>query len=313
MHKNRKIILGISAIVVIILFFYINYSTDFTNSISNISQLAKGSIPESVLSVVTLPPAKIELLGKAEVSYAGGVINRNNNIELGIARINGTIVHPGEEFSFLKTLGPVLETDGFKEAKSFYNGEVVLGLGGGLCHVSTTLFQSLVYSGLPITERHNHTFTVPYYKTGLDATISSSGPDLKFINDTKYDITIKGYTQNKVAIFEIYGVKDGRIPTISDVEIFDWKNSPPTQFIPSRELAPGEKKCEQSNQGGFSAKRIYEVLYPTGETRQQIFESTYQPLHKICQIGVNDSTDFTGCNSVTLYSRVTGVRCPKNF
>ncbi|MDQ3076339.1 MAG: VanW family protein [bacterium] len=276
-------------------------------------------IPQSALSLVTekkenssLPPRDPVLLGRAEVSFAGGVINRNNNIELGIARINGTVIPPGAEFSFLKTLGPVLETDGFKEAKSFYNGEVVLGLGGGLCHVSTTLFQSVLQAGLPITERHNHTFTVPYYKPGLDATISSAGPDLKFINDTVYDLTIKGYTKDKVAIFEIYGVKDGRVPKISDVEVYDWKSPPPTQFIPSRDLAVGERKCEQARQGGFTAKRIYDVVYSPEITKQQIFESTYKSLPRICHIGVDDKTDFTGCNIYTAYSRLTGAQCPKD-
>lgn len=304
-YKVAGVVLVFLSLVVVIAYGYKE-----SVPISNVSQLAKSLIPEDPVKIEDLPKKEISLLGKAEVSYAGGVINRNHNIELGVARINGTVVHPGEEFSFLKTLGPVLESDGFKEAKTFYKGEVVLGLGGGLCHVSTTLFQSVLKSGLPITERHNHTFSVPFYDLGLDATISDVGPDLKFINDTNSDITINGFTKNKVAIFEIYGIKDGRTSSISDVEISNWKNPPPTQFVPSRELAVGKKTCVQSNQGGYTAKRIYDVVFPDGTTKQQIFDSTYQTLPKICQIGVDDKTDFTGCNSTTIYSPKTGVKCP---
>ncbi len=261
-------------------------------------------------NVVSIPTPETSLLGRAEVSYAGGVVNRNNNIELGVAKINGTVVPAGGEFSFLKTLGPVLADDGFKESKTFYMGEVVLGLGGGLCHVSTTLFQSVLASGLPVIERHNHTFTVPFYEPGLDATISDVGPDFKFLNDTGYDIKIKGWTENNVAIFEIYGVKDGRVPSVSKVEVYDWKEPPETLFIPVRSLPVGERRCEQSRQLGYTAKRTYNVLYPTGSNREQVFESTYQPLQKKCEVGVDDATDFTGCNIYTAYSPSTGIKCP---
>ena len=308
MKKEYKIIIAVFGLVVIGTAFYHNFTSNRTNSIFSNSQLAQSLTPAQVEEVIHQP--EISLLGKAEVSYAGGILNRNNNIEIGIAKINGTVVHPGEEFSFLKTLGPVLESSGFKEAKSFYMGEVVLGLGGGLCHVSTTLFQSLLYAGLPITERHNHTFTVPYYRMGLDATISSVGPDLKFINDTGYDITIKGYTKDKVAVFEIYGVSDGRESVISEPDYIDYKEPPSTKFIASRTLPIGVKKCENSRQAGFSVRRFYEVLYKDGTSNITEFLSNYKPLGLTCFIGVDDTTDFTGCTAKTIYSPKTGVKCP---
>ncbi|MEK7588340.1 MAG: VanW family protein [Patescibacteria group bacterium] len=317
MKKEYKIMTGVFVLFIVGTVFYFDLLSDFSKSVSGVSQVAKvwtyDGLKEDASVGVNLNVEQT-LLGKAEVSYAGGIINRNHNIEIGIAKINGTVIHPGEEFSFLKTLGPVLESDGFREAKSFYMGEVILGLGGGLCHVSTTLFQSLLVAGLPITERHNHTFTVPYYRMGLDATISSVGPDLKFINDTGNDITIKGYTtKEKVAVFEIYGVNDERESIISEPDYIEYKEPPATRFLPSRELPVGEKKCENSRQAGFSVKRFYEVIYKDGTNKVSEFVSKYKPLGLTCYIGVDDKTDFTGCTVKTIYSPKTGVKCPTSF
>ncbi|MFM7089153.1 MAG: VanW family protein, partial [Candidatus Paceibacterota bacterium] len=179
-EKLLGIILGIVTITVPVYYTDINFSTTTQKALS-ISAIPELLIPKKA---ETEPSPVPVLLGRAEVGYAGGIQNRNSNIKLGVAKIDGTRVAPGEEFSFLNTLGPVLIENGFKEANSFLDGEVVLGLGGGLCHVSTTLFQSILQAGLPVTERHSHTFVVPFYKPGLDATISNLGPDLKFRNDT---------------------------------------------------------------------------------------------------------------------------------
>ncbi len=240
------------------------------------------STPVLVLNTVNDVTIGPDLLGKAEVSFAGGTLERNKNIEMGVARINGKVVMPGEEFSFTKVIGPVTEEDGFSEAKVFLNGEVTKGLGGGLCQVSTTLFQSLLKAGLPITERHNHSYTVSYYDVGLDATYSDPGPDLKFKNDTANPLVIKGKTEDSKVIFEIYGVNDGRVASTSEAEIAEVVDFPPTKYVATTTRAQNEPTCINSPQIGYTAKVIYGVEYASGTTTEQIFDSTYKPLQRVC-------------------------------
>ncbi|MFZ2569583.1 MAG: VanW family protein, partial [Minisyncoccia bacterium] len=120
----------------------------------------------------------LEIIGRAESSFSGGTEGRNNNIRLGVGRIDGTVVMPGEEFSFKEFLGTTTPEDGFSVERIFLNGEVTKGIGGGLCQVSTLLFRVALDSGLPVTERANHSYSVSYYDVGLDATYSDPGPDL---------------------------------------------------------------------------------------------------------------------------------------
>lgn len=225
-----------------------------------------------------------DLLGRAELSYDGGTEGRHKNIELGVARIDGTILKPGEEFSFKKELGTTTVEDGFSEERIFLNGEVTKGVGGGLCQVSTVLFRTAMASALPITERANHSFTVSRYDSGLDATYSDPGPDFKFVNDTANPILIKGKTENKTAIFEIYGTYDGRIASTSEVEISNIKDILPTKYMWVPELKEGQTKCINTPQIGFTAKVKYEIIYKEGEVKQKDFVSRYKPLQRICYI-----------------------------
>ena len=277
-------------------------------SISAIKEI----ITQKQTEIKPLMPLPV-LLGRAEVSYAGGIQNRNSNIELGIAKIDGTRVAPGEEFSFLETLGPVLVENGFKEAKSFLNGEVILGLGGGLCHVSTTLFQSILQAGLPVTERHNHTFVVPFYKPGLDATISNLGPDFKFKNDTGYDIVIRGRTEDMKAIFEIYGVDDGRQASLSKPKLHAYSRLLPTRYVYNATLLPEQKICENTPTQGYTADIDYIVKYSDGRDQSTVFSSTYRPLERVCQVGIPNIAEFAGCTETALYSTVNGKKCPAVF
>lgn len=249
---------------------------------------------------------KVELLGRASVSFAGSNIHRINNIKLGVARLDGTTIPAGEEFSFLESFGTVTAEDGFEEANSFLNGEIISGIGGGICQISTTLFQSAIEAGLPITDRTNHTFSVSYYRTGLDATVSSAGPDLKFLNDTGDDIKIKGYVENESAVFELYGVYDGRMASLGPAKITDIIPAPPTRYINIEGLPKADEHCEHSSQRGYTAEVVYNVLYKDNVNRQNIFNSVYQPFAKICYISLDP---ITGCTSQTIYSPKTGVKC----
>jgi vancomycin resistance protein YoaR len=284
-QKDNKTF-GVSVAYGVVFLLLVFFSWYFFNSnklqSNNVSK--KVPVQEEVFEKVE----EQELLGRAELSFAGGTEGRGKNIELGIDRISGTVVAPNEEFSFGKALGSVSLEDGFSEERVFLNGEVIKGVGGGLCQVSTTLFQSLIRSGLPITERHNHTYTVVLYDTGLDATYAENGPDLKFINDTGSPITIKGKVENQKAVFEIYGKKDGRVASTTEPEIKNIVDILPTKYVFVTEREEGEPECINTPQIGYTSEVKYSIFYPDGRNHEQVFTSKYNPLQRVCFLVGNE-------------------------
>ena len=127
---------------------------------------------------------------------ASSQANRNTNLSLACKAINGIILYPGQTFSYNQTLGKRTAAKGYKEANTYYNGEVVESLGGGICQVSSTLYWCAMHADLQIVERANHSLPVSYIPKGMDATVSWGGPDLKFKNDSDYPIKIVA-TSNK--------------------------------------------------------------------------------------------------------------------
>lgn len=241
-------------------------------------------------SVVDPPRVSVvagnDLLGKAELSYAGGTEGRNKNIEIGIKHIDGMILKPGEEFSFKKAIGVVTAEEGYSEEKIFLNGEVTKGVGGGLCQLSSTLFRSVLDAGLQVTERHNHSYTVSRYDVGLDATYADPGPDFKFRNDLADPIRIVGKTENQKVIFELFGTKDGRVASTTEPEILSVIDFPPTKYLAtSTKFAQGQE-CFNTPQIGYVAKIVYSIVYRDGATRQQDFISKYKPLQRVCYISI---------------------------
>jgi vancomycin resistance protein YoaR len=261
-------------VVVVSLYFFLNKKPKVNNEVVN----------TPVAEVNEDPTKGLDLLGRAVSSYAGGTNGRHKNIELGVSKMNGKIILPGEEFSFKDTLGTTTIEGGYSEERVFLNGEVTKGVGGGLCQVSTALFRAAISSGLPITERSNHSFTVSLYDTGLDATYSDPGPDLKFKNDTGSPIVIKGKTEDLKAIFEIYGKKDGRIASTTEPEITKIKDILPTKYVWVDKLNEGQSKCVNTPQIGYTATVLYGVEYPNGVYKQNKFVSNYKPLQRICYI-----------------------------
>jgi hypothetical protein len=131
---------------------------------------------------------------------------RNKNIALASAAINGIILQPGEEFSFNGRVGERTAAKGYGKAAAYQNGEVVQEIGGGVCQVSTTLYNAVFASGLTTTLRQSHTFEPSYVTPGRDATVSWGGPDYKFVNSSDYPICILESYANRTVTAQIYGV-----------------------------------------------------------------------------------------------------------
>ncbi|MBR6736850.1 MAG: VanW family protein [Clostridia bacterium] len=133
--------------------------------------------------------------------------NRKHNIKLATSKINGTILSSGQAFSFNQIVGERTEQNGFKNAVVIENGEYVNGVGGGVCQVSTTLYNCALLSGLKTTERHAHTLLPTYVEPSFDAMVLDRFCDLKFLNDSGGTVFISAYTQGDSVCFSIYGLK----------------------------------------------------------------------------------------------------------
>lgn len=145
------------------------------------------------------------LLAHYSTTYNSSQVNRANNIRLATQRLNGKLVKPGETFSFNETVGPRNSAAGYKEAPVIINKKMSTGLGGGVCQVSSTLYNVLLLADLPIIERTNHDFAVKYVPRGQDATVDYGNLDLKFKNDTEKYILIKCTTGHNSINFSLYG------------------------------------------------------------------------------------------------------------
>lgn len=147
------------------------------------------------------------LLGTCTTNYDASNINRNNNLVLASEKLNGTIVNPGETFSYNQTIGQRTISAGFKEAKAYANGKVVLDVGGGICQLSSTLYNSVLLTNLEVVERRSHYFQTSYLPAGRDATVSWGSVDFKFKNNRKYPIKIVAVAKDGVVKVDIYGIK----------------------------------------------------------------------------------------------------------
>ena len=223
-----------------------------------------------------------ELIGRGVSNFRGSIASRVYNINLAATRINGTLIKPGEVFSFNNTVGDVSKLTGYKEAYIIQDGKTILGDGGGLCQVSTTLFRAALDAGLPILERRAHTYRVGYYEQGfapgLDATVYSPTTDFKFKNDTPTHILIQATpdTKNLTLVFELYGTSDGRVATTTKPVITESTPPPDDVYIDDPSLPTGQVKQVEYKAWGAKVVFNYNVVR-NGET---IYEKTFYSVYK---------------------------------
>jgi vancomycin resistance protein YoaR len=157
------------------------------------------------------------LLGTFATDYGGSPAGRKNNVRIAAKHINGTLMAPGDVFSYNDTVGERSAENGFEIAHQYLNGKVVDAVGGGVCQPSSTLYNAVLLSGLKIVERHNHSMTVKYVAPGRDATVSYGGPDFRFQNNTEGLIFIGARADGETLRFRLFGEKplDKKVTDIS--------------------------------------------------------------------------------------------------
>ena len=224
-----------------------------------------------------------ELIGRGTSTFFHSIPGRVYNVVLAASRINGTLIKPGETFSFNNTLGDVSSFTGYRQAYIISGGKTILGDGGGVCQVSTTLFRAVLNAGLPITERAAHAYRVAYYEQGsppgLDATVYGPSPDLKFTNDTTEHVLIQSTVdpKNYSLVFELYGTGDGRVATISKPIVSNISPALPTIYQDDPTLPTGTLKQTDYSAAGARTSFNY-LVAQNGETIfQKTFVSNYRP------------------------------------
>ena len=223
-----------------------------------------------------------DLLATYSTKYDGANINRTNNLELACEKINDKIVLAGETFSYNKTLGARTIAAGYKEAKVYENGEVVDGIGGGICQVSSTLYNSVLMANMEIIERKNHQFVTSYTPAGRDATVVYGQTDFKFKNTRTYAIKIKATCSNGIITISIYGIKEEIDCTVSfSTETIS--TIPYTvKYIDDSTLTAGTEKVKQIGANGMITETyIIKTLNGTVVSKELLSKDTYNAMQRI--------------------------------
>ncbi|MCR5675344.1 MAG: VanW family protein [Lachnospiraceae bacterium] len=234
-----------------------------------------------------------DLLGTYTTSYKSSGKARCANVENGCRLSSDVTVYPGEEFSVLGHITPFTEANGYQLAASYLSGQVVDSLGGGICQVSTTLYNAVLLAELDVTERHNHSMIVSYVSPSADAAIAeSSGKDFRFVNNTDTPVYIEGITgPNKTITFNIYG-KETRDPKhkvkfeSETLEIIQ----PDGEVINANASLPAGEVSVQSAHIGYKAQ-LWKVVTEDGEqvSREVINKSSYQMVPRTATVGTATS------------------------
>ena len=227
-----------------------------------------------------------ELIATFTTRYDASNKNRSTNLSLAANKINNCILLPGEVFSYNKIVGERTIAAGYKDAKIYSNGKVVDGLGGGICQISSTLYNSVLMANLEVVTRRNHQFVTSYVSAGRDATVVYGSQDFEFKNTRSYPIKIKASVQNGIAKIDIYGIKD---ETEYEVVIEARKvESIPytTSYINDSTLNAGKEVVEQAGANGCKTE-TYKILKLNGQvvSRTLVSKDTYNAMQRVIKRG----------------------------
>lgn len=211
---------------------------------------------------------------------------RKNNIKVASMKIDGTVTLPSEVFSFNKSTGERDYNTGYMESNIIVDGKFVLDVGGGVCQVSTTLYNAILRANLEIVERHHHSLPVGYVPKGEDATVSYGYLDLKFKNTHDFPIYIQTKVSTSAVTFRIFGGKFDEKRHIGIISILQEKVKPEIEKNINNSLAPGEMVIIQEGRYGYKVN-TYRVIYENGEEvkRELISNDFYKPRKYILRVG----------------------------
>lgn len=226
------------------------------------------------------------LISSFSTRYDASNTNRSTNLRIAAEKINGTVLLPGEVFSYNKTVGKRTVEEGYKDAKIYADGGVVDGLAGGICQISSTLYNAVLLANLEIVERRNHSFTTSYVAAGRDATVVWGAIDFQFKNSRNYPIKIEASVKNGVAEFKMHGMQEQQEYEISIIPKTTASIPYSTTQIPDPTLAPGQQIPVQAGHLGYKVTTyIVKKLNGVEVSRELLSNDTYQPMRAIVRVG----------------------------
>ncbi len=229
-------------------------------------------------------------LGDHTTTFNTGDVSRSKNIALASNKINGTILAPGEVFSYNDVVGERSYSEGFENAGVYVNGETVQGVGGGICQVSSTLFNAVVFANLEIVERVNHQLSVSYVPLGRDATVDYGNIDFRFRNNTENPIKIVCTAEGGKMFTGIYGIKKDKSLKVSFDTVVIGHTDPPERKIEDPTLPEGEEKVEKPGSSGFIVD-TYKIIEKNGVKGEPIylFRSSYNGSIREVRVGTGEA------------------------
>ena len=275
----------------------IGRNIDKPTLVSIASELEKTEDTEKVLPVTfSMPALKTEdinaklfkdTLATASTQFYTGTPNdknRGENIRIAVPKVDGKILAPGQVFSFNEAVGPREESNGYKVAHTYVGGNIVDGIGGGICQVSTTLYNAVLFTDLDVLERTNHMFTVAYVPLGRDASVSYDAVDFKFKNTSNWPVKIEAnVTDDDKIVFALIGTNESPGETIEInprlVKTVDF--DPNIKYVDDPTMEEGKTKVDHEGMKGYVVD-TYKVVKKDGKviSETKISTSVYQTLQK---------------------------------
>lgn len=226
-----------------------------------------------------------ELLGSYTTVFDTRDTNRTTNIKLAAWKINGHIIYPGEIFSFNEVVGPREKDYGFKEAMEFVDGELVPGIGGGVCQVSSTIYNAVLLANLAVIERYNHSKPLGYVPLGRDATVAYGALDFRFLNNTQTPIMVMAEVEGNKLHVGVFG--QTRLPESVEIVSVNKHVIPPAVVKqPDSTLFLGETKVDKQGKPGYEVTTIRVVRQGGQEIRREVLsKDRYLPDNTIIKVG----------------------------
>ena len=265
-------------------------------------------LEDSVPRVTAAELQKIDgILSSFSGSYVNSADGRVTNMKIATNSVNGTLLMPGDEFSYNKAIGETTAENGYQQAGAYVSGEVVQEYGGGVCHISTTLYRAVMRANLKSSLRYNHSMMVSYAEPSLDATVYEGDIDYRFVNTYDFPIYIEGYMTSNSIVFNIYGNKEGFGTNTYDLvnEVIE-KIDYTTEYVNDATLAEGSKVTTVNGMPGYRSQ-AYLVTYSNGVevSREFISSDYYAPMNTVVKVGTkkaNTTTIESNSNSASTES-----------